>query len=318
MAQDPNQIRVLQWNCRSIRRKLPEIPQIAKDFKVIILSETWLNMNDKFYIKGFDVVRKDRLNNVGGGVAILVSNSLKYKRISNLLTCKDSIEACAIKIFLADSLLTVVSCYRPPNNSVNEASWMRFLNQFDGKFIIAGDFNAHHPLWGDRTRCDEGKKLFNAIERSEVELLNQGQNTYYSRQYGTESAIDLAFIDSASLASYNWSVGQDSWGSDHFPIYITLNEKVEIKTSFKSNRITNSKTDWNLVDENLANCIEKCKEVIYNIVSDIQTKYTTFIAIVTNCVQEANPNPDNRFKNKKKIIIKNPIRPLGGTVSARD
>lgn len=94
--------------------------------------------------------------------------------------------------------LTAVFCNRPPGNSINEASWMRFLNQFDDKYIIAGDFNAHHLLWGDRLKCEEGKKLFNALERSEIELLNQGQSTYHSHQYGTDSAIELVIIDSAS------------------------------------------------------------------------------------------------------------------------
>lgn len=165
MDRNANQIRFLQWNCRSCRRKLPELQHRSKDFDVILLSETWLSPRDNITVKGFDVVRKDRDENIGGGVAILVSNALKYQRIYNLDNCRGNIELCAIQLFLADSKLTVVSCYRPPTDNINESSWVRFLNQFDEKFIVAGDFNAHHPYWGDKIRCEEGKKIINAYER---------------------------------------------------------------------------------------------------------------------------------------------------------
>lgn len=261
----------------------------------------WLNKKDNIFVNGFDIVRNDRKDNVGGGVAILVSKSLEYKIIYNLYNCKGSIELCAIQIFLPESKLTVVFCYRSPTNNITETSWLRFLTQFEEKFIVVGDFNTHHPYWGNRVRCEEGKKLFNAIEGSEVGISNEGSSTYYSRQYGTESAIDLAFVDNTSLASYNWSVGRDSWGSDHYPIFITLNERTEQKTYFKLTRLVNCKTDWNLVVENLKKYVKQCAEIINNNRINTQVKYKTFLAIITNCIEETNPRKNfNRSENNSK------------------
>ncbi|XP_044011960.1 uncharacterized protein LOC122854970 isoform X7 [Aphidius gifuensis] len=46
---------------------------------------------------------------------------------------------------------------RPPNTRMEFVDWENFFSQFDGKFLIGGDFNAHHVWWGsDYTRgCEE-------------------------------------------------------------------------------------------------------------------------------------------------------------------
>lgn len=146
------------------------------------------------------------------------------------------------------------------------------------------------------------------MEKTEVGILNQVQRTYYSRQYGFESAIDIAFVDIPSLVLYNWSVEPDSWGTDHFPIYITLNARSELKTSFRSIRLTNSKTDCELIGKNLENWIDQCSEIISNTNIDIRTKYTTFLAIITDCIHYVNPitnNTNNKNKKEKKDQYQN-------------
>jgi exonuclease III len=216
-----NEIKVLQWNCQSIKKILPELQHRAEKFDVIILSETWHTRKDKVYIKGFDVIRWERHNRSGSGVAIFIKNCLKYKKVSNLYNCSNSIELCAIELFADNDNLTVVSCYRPPDKSMTGESWGRFLSQFQGRFLIAGDLNAHHLAWDDQRTCTEGRKLIEAIEETEVCFLNKEMKTFYSRQYGTESAIDISLVDGSSFLSCNWKVGDDSWGSDHFPFLLS-------------------------------------------------------------------------------------------------
>jgi hypothetical protein len=78
---------------------------------------------------------------------------------------------------------------------MSEESWTQFFNQFAGKYLIVGDFNTHHPLWGNQDVFSEGRKLFNAIENSDLGILNSSEMTYRSKHYNTETAIDLAFVD---------------------------------------------------------------------------------------------------------------------------
>jgi hypothetical protein len=69
-------------------------------------------------------------------------------------------------VIKAKTLLAV--CYRPPDRHISEESWTQFFNQSAGKYLIVGDFSAHHPLRGNQGTCSEGRKLFNAIENSEL------------------------------------------------------------------------------------------------------------------------------------------------------
>lgn len=96
-------------------------------------------------------------------------------------------------------------------------------------------------------------------------------------------------------------MNQDPWGSDHLPILIALNKRAESKTKLKSTRLDNSKTDWEKVDENLVKSLDQCAEVIQNNLIDTQTKYATFLAIITNCITEANPNITQCRPGKKNI-----------------
>jgi hypothetical protein len=53
-------IKIVQWNCRSLRSKFPEFQQRSPYIDIIMLSETWLGQAASVYLKGFHVVRKER------------------------------------------------------------------------------------------------------------------------------------------------------------------------------------------------------------------------------------------------------------------
>jgi exonuclease III len=79
-------IKIVQWNCRSLRSKFPEFQQRSRHIDVIILvlSETWLDEAESVYLKGFDVVRKDTNERAGDGIAIFINNKQKYSRKDGL------------------------------------------------------------------------------------------------------------------------------------------------------------------------------------------------------------------------------------------
>lgn len=147
--QRSNELKILQWNCQSIKGKLPELQHRAHAFDVIILAETWLKPQEPKYLQGFDVVSKEREGRTGGGVLIFIKNNVKYKINDQVYFC-DNLEICAIEVYLNKDKLLIVSVYRPPNLRIDEEQWNRFLTQFRGvKTLIAGDFNAHHYMWED-------------------------------------------------------------------------------------------------------------------------------------------------------------------------
>jgi hypothetical protein len=98
---------------------------------------------------------------------------------------------------------------------------------------------------GNQDTCTEGRKLFNAIENSELSILTLNQMTCRSKQYNKETAIDLAFSYYELLSSYKWEVEKDSWGGDHYPINITLNRRVDARIQHRATPcICTKKADW--------------------------------------------------------------------------
>ncbi|XP_043271637.1 uncharacterized protein [Venturia canescens] len=66
-----------QWNCRGLRGKTHEMPELVRNKDILILAETWLHPNTPFKIPGFHLVRKDRpIGEIGGGVAIGIKNDI--------------------------------------------------------------------------------------------------------------------------------------------------------------------------------------------------------------------------------------------------
>lgn len=301
------ELRIVQWNCQSIKKKTPEIQFRAANFDVILLSETWLKPEDTVYLNGFDVVRKDREKHTGGGVLIFVNNRLKYKRITNIYNCDDKLELCAIELFLAEESILLASCYRPPDQGIDLDQWDRFFSQFTGKFLITGDFNPHHLLWGDKKDCETGSKIVECVLDSEISILNGESMTFKSRQYQTESAIDLAFVNNRSLHSYSWKVNDEPWGSDHFPIFITLNQTVVTRIPYtQTMKLYTRKTDWEKFKNNLMDNYNTAVTLIRDDIIDTQAKYVSFISLIIDVLADCSPGLQGSRKSSNDNVNTNP------------
>jgi hypothetical protein len=76
----------------------------------------------------------------------------------------------------------------------------KFFAQFEGEFLISGDFNGHHHSWGNWKNCTTGNNLFHCITELEINimLLSDGSETYISNATGSKAALNLSFVDPRS------------------------------------------------------------------------------------------------------------------------
>lgn len=65
---------LLNWNANNISNKKNELKYFLKDkgIQIACITETHLSADKTFNISGFNVIRKDREDQKGGGVLILV------------------------------------------------------------------------------------------------------------------------------------------------------------------------------------------------------------------------------------------------------
>lgn len=269
----------------------------SSSYDIILLSETWFGQDDRFIFRNFDVIKKGRVNRHGGSAAILIKNNIKYSTYNIAYTANDKFEVCAITIRFRSKSLTIISLYKPPNVSISRAEWVRFFSQFPNDILVGGDFNTHHPRWDDELTCAEGIKLVEAMDSVGLHCLNRGGQTRFATAYSRNSSIDLILTNNVSALTAHWKIMQESWGSDHLPIRIEIVGSVANRLRFNTpHKVYSLKTDWVLVRESLQECIPQCEELVACVDVDIQTKYSSFMALVEDCVKLHTPS---RAKNDK-------------------
>lgn len=108
-------------------------------------------------------------------------------------------------------------------------------------------------------------------------------------------------MDPGSALVYTWKVGTDPWNSDHYPIFIEYNGKIEPKEcSRKASRLHNKHTDWSVFMDKV---IEKIREVKthdgWNRERDVKERYDHLIQIIKGKVADTTPKrkSQNNFGN---------------------
>lgn len=201
-----------------------------------------------FSLKGFETVRFDWNFNKRGGLAICIKNI--YEKI-NLNFNSKSLETGSVIVDcnLGEILITI--CYKTPNNNISQLEWcdvMHAISQHGSKhFIMAGDFNAHHPSWDSDRQCINGKVIAENLDYENFILLNKNSHTHITMSNTGCSFpnIDLTFASPDLALMSEWQVLDDTWGSDHFPIFLEFNaepiykQKVEYKYKLH-------KVDWKI------------------------------------------------------------------------
>jgi ribonuclease HI len=241
---DPQKLNIITWNSRSLNNKLFEFKRYIYSRKpqVVCLQETWLS---EPYLPSFINYKTYFRNRVGrgGGLAILVRNDLISDKIDLQDYVGGRLECQGVKIKTSNTDLTIVNMYNP-NQPIAENEFRHYLNQVGNKFVLTGDFNAHHNLWDSRVRrpCTTAVNLTNSMITYDLELLTyQSMPTYIDCRTGVSSTIDLCLTTANIFHMAEIELGEDC-GSDHCPIHISL-EIVPLENKIKMRQ------KWKFTDE---------------------------------------------------------------------
>jgi ribonuclease HI len=220
----PNQagLNFLQWNSRSILPKKSLLLDFIRNnnIHVVALCETWLRNSDNFYIPGFDVIRRDRLDERGGGVLLACRRDIGFKEILN--TQISSCELIAAKIESGRNNLTIVSAYCPPGRRLT-SECAGALRDLGSPMLICGDFNAHSQSWGCERDCSRAGIMQTILDELSLVHLNSGTHTRIAAPPFRSSAVDLTLCSASLSLDCEWRVLDDPAGSDHLPIVTSMN-----------------------------------------------------------------------------------------------
>ena len=127
----------------------------------------------------------------------------------------------AVKV-TAHKTITLCSVYLPPCNhfNFNPKDLQNVIDQLPSPFILMGDFNGHHTLWGCEDVNNRGQQLEDLIVKNYLILFNDKSHTYFHSASGTFTSIELTLSSPSLFLDFSWKVGPDPCGSDHFPLLL--------------------------------------------------------------------------------------------------
>ena len=131
----------------------------------------------------------------------------------------------AVKV-TAHKTITLCSVYLHPRNhfNFNPKDLQNVIDQLPSPFILMGDFNGHHTLWGCEDVNNRGQQLEDLILKNDLILLNDKCHTYFNSACGTFTSIDLNLCSPyLFFLDFSWKVGHDPCSSNHFPILLENN-----------------------------------------------------------------------------------------------
>nr|CAI5823078.1 unnamed protein product [Callosobruchus analis] len=245
----PKKLKIIQWNARSFQANRHSFNQlqVEEEFDIALISETWFKSTHNINLKHFNVIRKDRAN-ASGGVAIFISKALSYEIITFSNNFNQDIEVCGINALMDSYKISVISLYRPPNIRATSQDYINIFRHAKYDCIVGGDFNAHHGLWGSPITSTAGNILADALDSfQDYVVVNDGSATRMSPPGQIKSAVDVTIVSSKLCRSLNWSTLSDTYGSDHFPIKLVINDiYVEDNTIIPLSKWSMKEVDWNM------------------------------------------------------------------------
>lgn len=191
--------------------------------------------------------------------------------------------------------INIVNVYHRPHQSGDPSSpdtYSRFFQERSA--VILGDFNAHSTLFGSRSTDARGRWLEDDMEANAYVTLNTGAPTFACHATGAASHLDLAMVSTPLARKCTWSVLDDSMGSDHSPILISIDEAVPVEASFIP-RWLHRKADW-IAFKN--DCREKLTVAL--ITDDVEASHNSFFGslmeIATRHIPQSTP-PREKIKS---------------------
>lgn len=138
--------KIIHWNIRSITSNSDNLKILIKeeDPDIITLNETWLKEEQFLKILGYNITRQDRADGKGG-IATLLKDSIPFsigKINRNLFNERTQL------MVVKTEKMNIINIYNPPDVRINENAILRELQKIEHPYIILGDWNSHHLMWG--------------------------------------------------------------------------------------------------------------------------------------------------------------------------
>ena len=274
----------IHWNICGVGSHWEDLKLLIQEYhpKVVALQET---LRDSFTLAGYEIFHK-KVNPCDRGVSLMVDSSLA----SSVVPLHTDLEATAARVSVGNKVYTFCNLYLSPSKQHSKASIENLLDQLPRPAVMMGDYNAHHPLWGSTSSNQLGTDLEEIFSLRNLCVLNDGTPTrlHYN---GTATCIDLTVVDPSIVLDFEWSVLDDSHGSDHYPVLL---KSVSAEEEDSEARYNLNKANWPVYEEHCRGRIRD-EAVFREGTCPVESLTHILSDIVEDCIPKSN-NKNRRTK----------------------
>jgi hypothetical protein len=227
---------IATWNANGLMNKKHQLLNFIqhRNIDIMLINETKLKRTQKFTLRGFSIIRKDRADNSGaGGVLALIKNNIPHAEIT---LRNNTMENICFK--LTDNTY-IISIYNRPQNHFTHRDLNALLGT-SNKVLIIGDFNAKHSNWNCNRNNTNGTTLNDYITENNITIYYPDTPTHYPPNGNTPSTIDI--IINKQILNISQPQSLPELDSDHNPVTFTLNENN--KQNHYKRIISYKNTNW--------------------------------------------------------------------------
>lgn len=274
----------LYFNAQSLRNKFTELQDFIINFSnkidVILITETWLQYNEKQYYNliNYQSFHSTRLNGTGGGVSIFVHNNFD---IGNIVFEESVNNNNIIIISLLKQNLHLALFYRQPNNSL-DSDYGIFFNKLDlilnsyKNIYCFGDFNVNILA-----KSPQVSKYLSIVKSNGLNFLNSFSDEFPTRissRNNSSSSIDHIFTDHHyydNTISHKFFL-YDYFG-DHRNIFLSISKSQRHQSNdlkYKITRVNNERIQkLKLLDTINVSSFDEYVKAVSNVISSNTHQY---------------------------------------------
>ena len=289
---------VLLVNCQTVRNKVADLATVIEERKpdIILGNESWLrpDINSKeIFPSNYNVFRKDRVNQAGGGVFqavkkdIIVNHKDDFDSNCEILwtQCLTQVQSKKCKSILLGSF------YRP------HLSYMASLIELDvslskianlintNSVILGGDFNAPNISWENNQVLDHlatSERLTEIANEYDLEQLVKEPTRIHSN---TENILDLVFTNNNTTVN-NAKITRGI--SDHDIVSFTVNLAPKKKRLAKRKIYIRKRSDQEKLNKQLSGFATQFVNSTTNM--SVDGKWKVFVQNITSIMDDCIPH----------------------------
>lgn len=270
-------LKIITWNVDGILEKRMEVTDFLKetDADILLISETHLKFDSYLKIPGYAIYHTTHpAGTARGGAAVIIKLKLQHYLDMPYKNNKFQVASITVKTYMGD--IRVASLYSPPNNRIKKDDYISLFETLGPRFIIGGDFNAKHKLWGSRKTLTKGKELEKASIDLKLNFHSQGYPTSWPKDRRKKPDVIDFFVSKGISINCCDTYAIGDLSSDHIPVLLMLSSSGLLR--IKNSPLFNEKTDWKQFRDKLNSIItvnailsnEQCENEIQLLAIQIQ------------------------------------------------